>query len=90
MIFRKLIVPGALPWIFSTLRVNIGFALIGAVVGEYIASQAGLGHAVFVAGSLFDLNTVWLGIIILTLMATLLSWIVQLAENRIISWKTKR
>lgn len=90
MIFRKLIVPGALPWIFSTLRVNIGFALIGAVVGEYIASQAGLGHEVFVAGSLFDLNTVWLGIIILTLMATLLSSLVQLAENRIISWKTKR
>lgn len=90
MIFRKLIVPGALPWIFSTLRVNIGFALIGAVVGEYIASQAGLGHEVFVAGSLFDLNTVWLGIIILTLMATLLTWIVQLAEARIVSWKTQR
>jgi NitT/TauT family transport system permease protein len=90
MIFRKLIVPSALPWIFSTLRVNIGFALIGAVVGEYIASQAGLGHAVFVAGSLFDLNTVWLGIIVLTLMATLLTWIVQFAEKRIITWKTKR
>ncbi|MCY0389823.1 ABC transporter permease [Robbsia sp. Bb-Pol-6] len=90
MIFRKLIVPGALPWIFSTLRVNIGFALIGAVVGEYIASQAGLGHEVFVAGSLFDLNTVWLGIIVLTLMATLLTWIVQLAEARIVSWKTQR
>jgi NitT/TauT family transport system permease protein len=90
MIFRKLIVPGALPWIFSTLRVNIGFALIGAVVGEYIASQSGLGHEVFVAGSLFDLNTVWLGIMILTLMATLLTGIVQLAESRIISWKTKR
>ncbi|MGI4858409.1 MAG: ABC transporter permease [Janthinobacterium lividum] len=90
MIFRKLIVPGALPWIFSTLRVNIGFALIGAVVGEYIASQAGLGHEVFVAGSLFDLNTVWLGIIVLTLMASLLTWIVQLAEARIVSWKTKR
>jgi NitT/TauT family transport system permease protein len=89
-IFRKLIVPGALPWIFSTLRINIGFALIGAVVGEYIASQSGLGHEVFVAGSLFDLNTVWLGIIILTLMATLLTKIVQLAESRIISWKTKR
>jgi NitT/TauT family transport system permease protein len=90
MIFRKLIVPGALPWIFSTLRINIGFALIGAVVGEYIASQSGLGHEVFVAGSLFDLNTVWLGIIILTLMATLLTKIVQFAESQIISWKTKR
>jgi NitT/TauT family transport system permease protein len=90
MIFRKLIVPGALPWIFSTLRVNIGFALIGAVVGEYIASQAGLGHEVFVAGSLFDLNTVWLGIVVLTLMATLLTWIVQFAEKRLVTWKTQR
>jgi NitT/TauT family transport system permease protein len=89
MIFQKLILPGALPWIFSTLRVNIGFALIGAVVGEYIASQSGLGHEVFVAGSLFDLNTVWLGIIILTLMATLLTFIVQLIEKRIVSWKPK-
>jgi NitT/TauT family transport system permease protein len=90
MIFRKLILPGALPWIFSTLRVNIGFALIGAVVGEYIASQAGMGHEVFVAGSLFDLNTVWLGIIVLTLMASLLTWVVQFAETKILTWKTKR
>ncbi|ALL66905.1 ABC transporter, permease protein [Paraburkholderia caribensis MBA4] len=90
MIFTKLILPGAMPWVFSTLRVNIGFALIGAVVGEYIASQAGLGHEVFVAGSLFDLNTVWLGIIVLTLMATLLSWIVQFTEAKVISWKAKR
>lgn len=89
MIFTKLIVPGALPWIFSILRVNIGFALIGAVVGEYIASQAGLGHEVFVAGSLFDLNTVWLGIVVLTLMASLLGWIVQLTESKVIAWKTK-
>lgn len=90
MIFTKLILPGALPWVFSTLRVNIGFALIGAVVGEYIASQAGLGHEVFVAGSLFDLNTVWLDIIVLTLMATLLGWIVQFTEARVISWKSAR
>lgn len=89
MIFAKLIVPSALPWIFSTLRVNIGFALVGAVVGEYIASQSGLGHAVFVAGSLFDLNTVWLGIIVLTLMASVLGWIVQFAEAKLISWKKK-
>jgi NitT/TauT family transport system permease protein len=89
-IFRKLILPSALPWIFSTLRVNIGFALIGAVVGEYIASQAGLGHEVFVAGSLFDLNTVWLGIIVLTAMAALLTYVVQFFEKRIVSWKPKQ
>ncbi|HQT86127.1 MAG: ABC transporter permease [Acidiphilium sp. 37-64-53] len=89
-IFRKLILPSAVPWIFSALRMNIGFALIGAVVGEYIASQAGLGHEVFVAGSLFDLNTVWLGIIVLTLMASLLTLIVRLIEERFVTWKSDR
>ena len=87
MIFKKLILPASVPWIFSIFRINIGFALIGAVVGEFIASENGLGHAVFVAGSLFDLNTVWLGVIILTLMAAVLTWIVQLIEERVVSWK---
>ncbi|RXZ33961.1 ABC transporter permease [Oxalobacteraceae bacterium CAVE-383] len=90
MIFRKLIVPASIPWIFSIFRINIGFALIGAVVGEFIASENGLGHAVFVAGSLFDLNSVWLGVIILTLMAAVLTWVVQLIEERIVSWKVEQ
>jgi NitT/TauT family transport system permease protein len=60
------------------------------VVGEFIASENGLGHAVFVAGSLFDLNTVWLGVIILTLMAALFTWVVQLIEERIVSWKVEQ
>ena len=86
-VFKKLILPASVPWIFSILRINIGFALIGTVVGEFIASESGVGHAVFVAGSLFDLNTVWLGVIILTLMAALLTWLVKLTEERVISWK---
>lgn len=87
MMFRKLILPSAVPWIFSTLRMNVGFALIGAVVGEFIASQHGLGHAIFVAGSLFDLNTVWLGIILLTLLAALLTGVIRLLEERLVTWK---
>ena len=90
MIFKKLIIPASIPWIFSIFRINIGFALIGAVVGEFIASESGLGHAVFVAGSLFDLNSVWLGVIILTLMAAVLTWVVQLIEKRIVSWKIEQ
>ena len=90
MIFKKLIGPASIPWIISIFRINIGFALIGAVVGEFIASENGLGHAVFVAGSLFDLNTVWLGVIVLTLMAALLTWFVQLIEERIVSWKVEQ
>ena len=44
-VFRKLVVPFCLPWIISVLRVNIGLALTGAIVGEFIASQHGLGRA---------------------------------------------
>jgi NitT/TauT family transport system permease protein len=67
--FRLLLVPGSLPLMFSAMRINVGFALVGAVVGEFIASSHGLGHAIFVAGNLFDLNTVWLGLIVLSLIA---------------------
>ncbi len=70
--FTKLIVPGSLPWIFSAMRINVGFALVGAVVGEFISSQRGLGHSIFVAGNLFDLNTVWLGVIVLSLAAAIM------------------
>ena len=50
-VFRKLVVPFCLPWIISVLRVNIGLALTGAIVGEFISSQHGLGRTIFYAGS---------------------------------------
>ncbi len=48
--WRTVIVPGSVPWIVSAFRLNVGFALIGAVVGEYIASNSGLGYMVSYAG----------------------------------------
>lgn len=86
-IFKKLIIPSSVPWIFSIIRINVGFSLIGAVVGEYISSNNGLGHEIFVAGSLFDLNTVWLGVIVLTVMASLVTWCIQCIENKVVKWK---
>lgn len=68
-VFRILMLPGVMPWILSAMRINIGFALVGAVVGEFISAHAGIGYAISVAGNLFDLNTVWVGILLLTLMA---------------------
>ena len=58
-VFRKLVVPSCLPWIISLLRVNIGLALTGAVVGEFIASQHGLGREIFYAGS--TMTSRWCG-----------------------------
>ena len=86
--FRTLLVPGALPLIFSAMRINVGFALVGAVVGEFIASAHGLGHAVFVAGNMFDLNTVWLGIIVLSLIAAVLYAVLGAAERALVKGRS--
>lgn len=80
-IFTKVVVPGAMPWVVSALRINVGFALVGAVVGEFISSQVGLGHEIFVAGNLFDLNTVWVGVFMLSGIAFALYGLVGVLER---------
>jgi NitT/TauT family transport system permease protein len=78
-VFRKLIVPFCLPWIISVLRVNIGLALTGAIVGEFIASQHGLGRQILYAGQTYDIALVWVAVLVLSTLAIVMyvtvSWI---------------
>lgn len=80
--WAKVIVPGTTPWMLSALRLNIGFALIGAVVGEYISAKEGLGYLVYYSGVLYDLNSVWVGIFALMALALLLDRVVQEIDRR--------
>lgn len=68
-VFRKLVIPSCLPWIISVLRVNIGLALTGAVVGEFIASQHGLGRTIIYAGQTYDIALVWVAVAVLSALA---------------------
>jgi NitT/TauT family transport system permease protein len=78
-VFRKLVMPFCLPWIISVLRVNIGLALTGAIVGEFIASQHGLGRAILYAGQTYDIALVWVAVLVLSTLAVIMyatvSWI---------------
>lgn len=85
-IFRMVIMPGSLPWIASGFRLNIGFAMIGAVVGEYISAEQGLGYYVYYAGTLYNLNAVWGGILVLMIVALVLDAIVGWIEKRL-TWR---
>lgn len=76
-IWRKVVAPATIPWMLSALRLNIGFALIGAVVGEYISAKEGLGYLVYYSGVLYDLNAVWVGIFALMALALLLDRVVK-------------
>jgi NitT/TauT family transport system permease protein len=85
-IFRMVIMPGSLPWIASAFRLNIGFAMIGAVVGEYISAEQGLGYYVYYSGTLYNLNGVWGGILALMALALLLDAAVGWVERRLM-WR---
>ena len=86
-IFRSVIVPSTLPAIIGMFRINIGFALVGAVVGEFISSQRGLGHLIYNASSLYDLNTVWAGLFVLMFVGFVLYHVIDIVERRILPWR---
>jgi len=86
-VFFKAVVPSTLPSIIATFRINIGFGLVGAVVGEFISSQRGLGHMIYNASSLYDLNAVWVGLFTLMIMGFVLYYVIDIVERRSLPWK---
>jgi NitT/TauT family transport system permease protein len=80
-VFRKLVVPFCLPWIISVLRVNIGLALTGAIVGEFISSEHGLGRTIFYAGSTYEIALVWVAVFVLSALAVIMYAVVSWLEN---------
>lgn len=86
-VFYKAVVPSTLPAIIATFRINIGFGLVGAVVGEFISSQKGLGHIIYAASSLYDLNTVWVGLFTLMIMGFVLYYVIDIIERATLPWK---
>lgn len=86
-IFRRLVVPSALGDIFAGLRMTVGFALIGAIIGEFMSSSEGLGHAIFRAGSLYNIPRVFASLVATIALALALTWAVGRIERRLTPWR---
>lgn len=80
-IFTKLILPNSLKDIVSTLKINVGLSWIGAIMGEYLVSKAGLGYLLIYGGQVFNLNLVMTATVILCVLASLMYFIVALFEK---------
>ncbi|WMS41585.1 ABC transporter permease [Acuticoccus sp. MNP-M23] len=80
-VLTKVILPGSVPTMISTLKVNIGLALVGVVVGEFQAANAGLGFLINYGSQIFQMNLVMASIVSLALLSTLLFIAVQLLEG---------
>jgi len=68
-VFTKVVVPSGMPWIISSMRINIGMALAGTIVGEFVSSQHGLGKLILYAGSTYEMALIWVGILVLSAVA---------------------
>jgi len=86
-IFTKVVIPSSSSWVIAAAKLNVGFSLIGAVIGEYISSQHGLGNLILIAGANYNIALVLLGIFSLMLLAFALSSAVGFLERRLLAWK---
>ncbi len=90
-IFTRLVVPSAMPSIITGLRVNIALAMAGSIVGEFIASDRGLGRMIVYAGTVFDLKLVWVGVVVLSIVSVLMYAGVVLLEKLLMrAWTAHR
>ncbi|MDF3811837.1 ABC transporter permease [Rhodopseudomonas sp. BAL398] len=86
---RHVFWPSALSWMFSSLHTSVGFAVVGAVVGEYLGSAAGLGYLIQQAEGVFDVAGVFAGMFVLSAFVILIDVGVTLVERRLLIWKPR-
>jgi NitT/TauT family transport system permease protein len=84
---RQVVLPSAFTWIIASLHVSFGFALIGAIVGEFLGGSQGLGVLIKNAQGTFDANGVWGAMVIMGVVALLAEWFITKLENRLLRWR---
>jgi NitT/TauT family transport system permease protein len=86
-LMRHVYWPSALSWMFSSLHTSVGFAVVGAVVGEYLGSAAGLGYLIQQAEGVFDVAGVFAGMLVLAAFVLVIDGVVTVAERRLLGWR---
>jgi len=87
---RQVVLPSAFTWIVASLHVAFGFALIGAIVGEFIGGLQGLGVLIKTAQGTFDANGVWAAMVIMGAVALAAEWLITRVEKRLLRWRPAR
>lgn len=86
-IVRKIVLPAALPGILSGLRISLSIAIILLVAAEMLGASYGIGAYILEAGSLYDLERLFVGVTILSILGVTISWFVGLFERRLLKWR---
>jgi NitT/TauT family transport system permease protein len=84
---RHVLIPSALTWVFSSLHISIGFAMIAVVVGEYLGAARGVGYLISQAEGTFDTTGVFAGMAVLSAVVLVIGWGVNRLERWLLRWK---
>jgi NitT/TauT family transport system permease protein len=87
LIFRRVVLPGSVPFILTGFRLGVGHAMTGVVVGELIAARHGVGQLIAIAGQTFQTPKMLAGVVLIAGTGMLLTTILQRIENRFQSWR---
>lgn len=88
-LFRKVILPASLPHIFLGIKLSIPYALIGAIIGEFVASSAGLGWKIQMETSLYNTTGTMAGLIVMMFIVVAMNALLAVAERRLLRWQPK-
>lgn len=80
-LLSKIVLPGTVPTMISTLKINVGLSLVGVVVGEFQAAKAGLGYLITYGSQIFQMNLVMTSLVVLALISTLMFAAIQYLER---------
>jgi len=86
-IVRKIVLPGAMPGILSGLRISLAIAIILLVAAEMLGAEYGIGAYILEAGSLYDLERLFVGVAILSILGVCVSAVLTLVEKRLLRWR---
>jgi ABC-type nitrate/sulfonate/bicarbonate transport system permease component len=87
---RLVVVPNAMPFIIAGLRLAVGRAVLGVVVAEFFGSESGLGVMMVQAAGRYQVDVVFSGLIVFAALSLVLTWMVQLLENRLSLWRPQK
>lgn len=89
-VFRTITLPSSVPFVLAGLRVGLGHALVGIVIGELVAATAGIGYEMAIAGATFQTSRLFDGILLITTTGVLLTWVIGYIEHRFDAWRPQR
>jgi NitT/TauT family transport system permease protein len=89
-IWTKIAIPYSAVWVFTGIRIGLPYALIGAIVGEFVVSEAGVGFRIKEATSFFNTAAVFAGLIVLMVISLFLLGLLKIVEGRVLGWQSAK